>query len=118
MINYIAPSSPTPTLPRMREIHRSLLFAKAGSLLICRICLWVFLHQHRLYAYSLRSSRGTKSGGTEIADQAFQTSEDSPELIQEHWEKEHPNECEALISMKDEDLIGLVSMITSERVFG
>lgn len=91
-------ASPVPmsSLLRMREIHRSVLFAKAGSLLICRLCL------------------GTKSGGIETVDQAFKTLEGSPELMQEHCEKEHPNDCEALINMRDEELLDLVTMISSE----
>jgi len=96
MINCIASPSPMSRLPRMREIHRSVLFAKAGTLLICRICL------------------GTKLGGIETVDQAFQTSEDSPELMQEHCEKEHPIDCEAVMNMRDEDLVDVVSMLSSE----
>ena len=47
-------------------------------------------------------------------DQAFQTSEDSPELIQEHCEREHSVECEAVLNMSDEDLLDVVSMLSSE----
>jgi len=93
----IASPSPAPTsistLP-MSETLRSVLFAKAGSLLLCRICL------------------GTKSGGIGTVDQAFQTSKDLPEVMQEHCEKEHPNECEALINMRDEDLLDLLDVVS------
>lgn len=47
-------------------------------------------------------------------DQAFQTSEDSPELMQEHCEKEHPIECEAVLNTSDGDLVDIVSMLSSE----
>ena len=63
---------------------------------------------------TLRSSRGTKSGGIETVDQAYQTSEDSPELMQEHCEKEHPTDCEAVMNMTDEDLVDVVAMLSSE----
>ena len=110
MINHTAPLAP---MSRMREIHRSVLFAKAGSFLICRICLSVFIYYNSSVTYSLRSSRGTRSGGIETVDQEFKTAEGSPELMQEHCEKEHPNDCEALMNMKDEELLDIVSMISS-----
>ena len=47
-------------------------------------------------------------------DQAFQTSEDSPELLQEHCEKEHPIDYEAVLNMSDEDLVDVVSMLSTE----
>jgi hypothetical protein len=47
-------------------------------------------------------------------DQTFQTSEDSPELMQEHCEKEHPNACEVVMNMTDEDLADVVSVLSSE----
>ena len=53
-------------------------------------------------------------GCIETVDQAFQTSEDSPELLQEHCEKEHPIDCEAVLKMSDEDLVDVVSMLSSE----
>ena len=53
-------------------------------------------------------------GGIETVDQAFQTSEDSPELMEEHCEKEHPIECEAVLNMNDGDLVDIVSMLSSE----
>jgi hypothetical protein len=46
-------------------------------------------------------------------DQVFKTAEDSPELMQEHCEKEHSSDCDALMNMKDEELLDLVSMISS-----
>jgi len=88
--------APVSTLLRMRDIHRSVLFAKAGSFLICRICL------------------GTRLGEIETVDQVFKIAEDSPELMQEHCEKEHPDDCEALMNMSDEELLDVVSMISSE----
>lgn len=41
MITHIASPAPGPMSRSLglREIHRSVLFAKAGSSLICRICL-------------------------------------------------------------------------------
>lgn len=47
-------------------------------------------------------------------DEAFRTSEDSLELMQEHYEKEHPIDCEAVLNMSDEDLVDVVSMLSSE----
>lgn len=47
-------------------------------------------------------------------DQAFQTSEELPEVMQEHCEKEHPDEYEALMNMRDEDLLDVVLKISSE----
>lgn len=47
-------------------------------------------------------------------DQAFQVAEDSPELMQEHCEKEHPSDCEALVNLRDDELLELVSMISTE----
>jgi len=96
VISWHASPVPTSKLPRMRDIHRSVLFAKAGALSICRICL------------------GTKLGGIETVDQAFQTSEDSLELMQEHYEKEHPIDCEAVLNMSDEDLVDVVSILSTE----
>ncbi|KAF8815794.1 hypothetical protein BYT27DRAFT_7248841 [Phlegmacium glaucopus] len=90
-----ASPGPTSTLLRMREIHRSVLFATAGSLFICRLCL------------------GTKTGGMEAVDQTFQIEKDSPELMEEHCEKEHPNDYEAFMNMRDEELLDIVSMISS-----
>ena len=49
-----------------------------------------------------------------MVDQAFQTSDDSPALLQEHFEKEHPDDCEAVLNMRDEDLLDLVSLLSSE----
>lgn len=45
-------------------------------------------------------------------DQAFKIADDSPEVMQEHCEKEHPNVCEALMKMSDEELLDIVSMIS------
>lgn len=59
---------------------------------------------------SLMSSRGL--GGIERVDQAFKTAEDSPELMQEHCEKEHPSDCEVLMNMSEEELFEVVSMIS------
>lgn len=64
--------------------------------------------------HSLRSSRGTKLGGIETVDEVFQTSEDSPEPLEEHCEKEHPVDCEAVLNMSDEDLVDVVSMLATE----
>ena len=72
------------------------------------------MFQYSSVRASLRSSRGTKSGGIETADQTFQTSDDSPELLQEHCEKEHPIDCEAVLNMSDEDLVDVVSILSTE----
>jgi hypothetical protein len=53
-------------------------------------------------------------GGIETVDEAFQASEDSPELMQEHFEQEHPVDCEAVLNMSDEDLVDVVSMLSTE----
>ena len=63
---------------------------------------------------SLKPSRGTKLEEIETLDQAFQISEDSPELMQEHYEKEHPIDFEAVLNMSDEDLVDVVSMLSTE----
>ena len=49
-----------------------------------------------------------------MVDQAFRTSEDSLELMQEHYEKEHPIDCEAVLNMSDEDLVDVVSILSTE----
>ena len=72
----------------------------------------MFLHSS--VTSTLRSSRGTQLDGIEAVDQAFQTSENSPELMQEHCEKEHPIDCEAVMNMSDEDLVDVVAMLSSE----
>ena len=53
-------------------------------------------------------------GGIETVDEVFQTSEDSPEPLEEHCEKEHPVDCEAVLNMSDEDLVDVVSMLATE----
>ena len=53
-------------------------------------------------------------GGIETVDQTFKTSKDSPEVLQEHCEKEHPMDCEAVLNMSDDDLNDVVSMLSSE----
>ena len=66
VINCIASPVPMSTSPRMSEIHRSVLFAKAGTLLICRICLWVFfflLHSFLFRPFKLRFFQGNEVGG-------------------------------------------------------
>lgn len=55
--------------------------------------------------------RGTQLGGAEGVDQVFHTSEDLPEGMQEHCEKEHADDCQALMNMRDEDFLDVVSMI-------
>lgn len=47
-------------------------------------------------------------------DQAFQTSEDSSDLMEEHCEKEHPVDFETVLDMSDEDLVDVVSMLATE----
>lgn len=34
--------------------------------------------------------------------------------MQEHCEKEHPTDCEAVMNMTDEDLVDVVAMLSSE----
>jgi len=72
------------------------------------------LFLHSPVKSSLKSSRGRQSGGIETGDEVFHTAEGSPELLQEHCEKEHVNDCEALMNMTDEELLDIISMMSSE----
>ena len=58
--------------------------------------------------------RGTKFGGIETVDDVFQVSEETPELMDEHYEREHPVDCEAVLNMSDEDLVDVVAMLSTE----
>ena len=82
---------------------------------------WLFINLSNMFVswlstifngnHSPQPSRGTKSGGIGTA---FQLTSEDLEVMQEHCEKEHPNECEALMNMRDEDLLDIVSKISSQ----
>ncbi|KAF8959393.1 hypothetical protein BDZ97DRAFT_1837808 [Flammula alnicola] len=84
--NLVSPS------PRMKDIHVSLMFATQSGRIFCKLCL--ALNEHQAITFQVRENYPHRH----LA-------------MQEHCDKEHPEEYEKLRSMSDEELHELHDLV-------